>query len=189
MTRDLSRFTEDNERWRNQHKRVPWAQRLELIQETFPSTRTANWDDILKDPDILARVFKDILKVDQMEPGRAGPRPNLDVERGMQVWNEFATGDFAERPFPEAFRLLTRNASIRSVAHKINISKSRVERLLNGRDHPTIEDLRLIAAAYNKKPAYFIEYRAEYIIAVIAAQLADRHEMTVALYKKLVRAL
>lgn len=187
MSRDLTRFIEDNERWRGQRKRVPWAERLKLIEEEFPSTRDPDWTHILKDPDNLGRLLKDILKVDQMEPGRAGPRPNLDVERGMQTWREMTSGDYSELPFPAAFRVLARNGSIRAIAHKTSISKSRVERLLQGRDHPTVEDLRVIAAAYRKRPAYFIEYRAEYIIAAIAHQLTERHEMTIALYKKLVQ--
>lgn len=188
MARDLTRFSEDNARWKAQKKRVPWDERLKLIEEEFPNIRSPEWNMILRDPDVLARILKDILKVDQIEPGRAGPRPNLDVERGMRTWREMTVGDFAERPFPEAFRILSRNNSIRTIARKTSISKSRVERLLHGQDHPTADDLRTIAAAYQKKPAYFVEYRAEFIMAAIAARLTDEHEMTVALYKKLIQA-
>lgn len=186
MSRDLSRFTADNAHWREQRKRVPWEQRLALIAETFPSAVTADWATILQDPDVLARILKDILKVDQIEPGRAGPRPNLDIDRGMRTWREITAGDYSERPFPEAFRILAHGASVRAIARKTSISKSRVERLLQAQDHPTIDDLRLIARSYNKRPAYFVEYRAEVIIAAIAARLADEHELTVTLYKKLV---
>jgi transcriptional regulator with XRE-family HTH domain len=188
LTKDLSPFTEDNARWRERKKRVPWDERIKLIGEQFPTVRDADWDAILRDPDVLARVLKDILKVDQIEAGRAGPRPNLDVERGMRTWREMTVGDYSECPFPRAFSILVRNNSVRTVARKTSISKSRVVRLLKGQDHPTIEDLRGIAAAYQKKPAYFVEYRAEYIMAAIANRLADEHEMTVALYKKLVRS-
>lgn len=187
MTRDLSRFNEDNAYWRAQKKRVPWDERVKMIDEQFPAVRDADWNAILKDPDVLARVLKDILKVDQIEPGRAGPRPNLDVERGMRTWLDMTVGDYAERPFREAFAILARNNSVRTIARKTSISKSRVVRLLKGQDQPTIEDLRQIATAYQKKAAYFVEYRAEYIMAAIATRLADEHEMTVALYKKLVR--
>lgn len=187
MSRDLGRFVEDNARWKEQKKRVPWEERLKMIDEEFPAVQTTEWNVILRDPDVLARVLKDILKVDQIEPGRAGPRPNLDVERGMRTWKEMTVGDYAERPFPEAFRILTRDNSVRTIARKTNISKSRVVRLLQGTDSPTVDDLRSIAAAYQKKAAYFVEYRAEFIIAAIATRLTDEHEMTVALYKKLVQ--
>jgi hypothetical protein len=188
VSRDLSRFTADNARWRAERKRVAWDERMQLISEEFPATVQADWHDILQDPDILARVLKDILKVDQIEPGRAGPRPNLDLERGMRTWREMTVGDYSERPFPEAFKILVHGASVRTIARKTSISKSRVERLLQDRDHPTIDDLRLIAGAYNKKAAYFVEYRAEFIMAAIAMRLTGEHELTVALYKKLVQA-
>jgi DNA-binding phage protein len=187
VTRDLARFVADNAKWKERKKRVPWDERLKLIYEEFPGIADPDWNAILKDPDVLARMLKDILKVDQIEPGRAGPRPNLDIERGLRTWHEMTVGDYAEHPFVEAFRLLTRNHSVRSVAHKTSISKSRVERLLQGQDHPTVEDLRLIAQAYNKKPAFFVEYRAEFIMAAIATRLAQEHEMTVVLYRKLVQ--
>jgi hypothetical protein len=186
MARNFARFAEDNINWKALGKRVPWDKRLQMIQEEFPSTRDTDWNLILKDPDIFARILKDVLKVDQIEVGRAGPRPNLDIEKGMRTWNEIR-GDFSERPFTEAFRIITRNNSQRTIARKTGISKTRIVRLFAGDDRPNMDDLRAIAEAYKKKPAYFVEYRAEYIIAVIATRLANEHELTAALYRKLVQ--
>jgi Helix-turn-helix len=188
MARDLRKFDADNARWRERKKRVPWDERVKLIEQEFPSARSADWNDVLRDPDIFARVLKDILKVDQIEPGRAGPRPNLDLERGMRAWREISVGDYSELPFAEAFRILARGQSIRTIARKTSISKSRVERLLQGQDHPNVDDLRMVAKAFKKRPAYFVEYRAEYIMAAIASRLHDEHELTVALYKKLIQS-
>jgi hypothetical protein len=186
MARNLVRFSEDNAKWKALRKRVPWEQRIQLIREEFPSTRDPDWNAILKDPDVFARILKDILKVDQIEEGRAGPRPNLDVERGMRTWKEFR-GDYSELPFVDSFRVLARGNSQRTIARKTGISKTRIVRLQQGDDRPGINDLCVIAEAYNKKPAYFVEYRAEYIVAAIAARLNDEHELTVALYRKLVQ--
>ncbi len=186
MARDLIRFAEDNVNWKALRKRVPWERRLKMIQEEFPSTSDADWQQILKDPDVLARLLRDILKVDQAEFGQAGPRPNLDIERGMQSFAEIA-GDYSERPFVEAFTILTRGNSQRTIARKTGISKTRIVRFFQGVDLPHMEDLRVIAVAYKKRPAYFVEYRAEYIMAAIATRLADEHELTAALYRKLVQ--
>jgi hypothetical protein len=187
MARDLVRFAEDNAHWKALRKRVPWDKRLEMIEEEFPGTSTAGWAQILKDPDVLARVLKDILKVDQIEVGRAGPRPNLDVERGMRTWFEMSVGDYSELPFVESFKVLVRGNSQRTIARKTSISKTRIVRLQQGIDRPDAETLRVIAEAYQKRPAYFVEYRAEYILAAVAARLHDEHELTVALYRKLVQ--
>ena len=188
MRRDLTVFDEDNTKWRSLKKRVPWDERLELIEKEFPGLRNIDFNIVLRDNDIFARLLKDILKVDQMEPGRAGPRPNLDRERGMQSWREWTGKDYSELPFPEAFSLLTRGSSFSQIARKTRLSRSRVYRLRRGTEQPTVDDLRTIASAYGKKPAYFAEYRAEYLTAAFAARLATEAELTVALYLRLVRA-
>lgn len=188
MNRDLSVFDEDNAYWRSRKKRVPFDERMKLIEHQFPSVMDADWNVILRDPDILGRLFRDILKVDQIEPGRAGPRPNLNYDRGMQTWREITGQDFSELPFHRAFRLIARNQSYTTIARKTNISRSRIYRLMQGSEHPTVEDLRACAEAYGKKPAYFAEYRAEFILAAIAARLAKETEMTIAVYVNLMRA-
>lgn len=186
MARDFARFAEDNVNWKALGKRVPWDKRLEMIQEEFPSTRDTDWGAILKDPDVFSRLLRDILKVDQLEVGRTGPRPNLDRERGMRSFHEIQ-GDYSERPFVDAFRILVRSNSQRTIARKTGISKTRIVRLQQGADRPTMDDLRSIADAYKKKPAYFVEYRAEYILAAVATRLHAEHELTAALYRKLVQ--
>jgi hypothetical protein len=186
MARNFARFAEDNANWKALRKRVPWERRLKMIHEEFPGTQDPDWNGILKDPDVLARLLKDMLKVDQMELGRAGPRPNLDVERGMRTWAEM-NGDYSERPFVEAFAILARGNSQRAIARKTGLSKTRIVRLQQGGDLPNIDDLRVIAEAYHKKAAYFVEYRAEYILATIATRLENEHELTAALYRKLVQ--
>src|SRR6059058_5827948 len=186
MARDFARFAEDNLNWKALGKRVPWDKRLQMIYEEFPTAREPDWAAIFKDPDVFARVLKDVLKVDQLEVGRTGPRPNLDRERGMRSWQEIG-GDYSELPFVDAFRILTRDNSQRTIARKTGLSKTRIVRLARGEDRPNMDDLRVIADAYKKKPAYFVEYRAEYILAAIAVRLDGEHELTAALYRKLVQ--
>jgi hypothetical protein len=183
---DLSAFDEDNAYWKSRRKRVPWNDRVELIKQHFPSVAANDASQLLKHEDVLGRVLRDILKVEQIEPGKSGPRPPLDYRKGMHGWRQLTGQDYSERPFPEAFRVLSRGQSIRGIARRINYSKSRVERLLRGAEAPTIEDLRVIAELYNKRPAYFIEYRLEMILCAVGARLAENHEMTVALYRRLV---
>lgn len=187
MTHNLSPFVADNQKWRNQRKRIPWEERIKLIEQQFPGVCEADWNIILKDPDTLGRLLKDILKVDQIEPGRAGPRPNLNYERGMQTWREITGQDYCELPFIDALRVLTRGQAVRVVARKANVTKTRMDRLMRGIDHPSADDLRAIATAYGKRPAFFAEYRREFVTAAIIARLSDEPEMTTAIYVKLVR--
>lgn len=187
-TYDLGRFIADNKRLHAEGKRPAWESRVDLIREQFPSTRDPDWNVILRDDDAFARLLKDILKVDQMEPGQKGPRPNLNRERGMQTWKEMTGRDYSERPFLVAYQSLVGRDSLRIVARKTGMAKSKVERLRKGDLMPSIEDLRMIAKGYGKQPAYFAEYRAEYITAAVAARLENEAEMTVEIYTKLMRA-
>jgi hypothetical protein len=188
VRRDLSIFDQDNARWRAQKKRVPWEERLRLIEQEFPGALKVDFNVVLRDNDIFARVLKDILKVDQIEPGRAGPRPNLDYDRGMQTWKEMTGQDFSDQPFYQAFQQLSRGDSFTIMARKTLISRSRVYKLWQGYIGPTVDDLRTVAIAYGKKPAFFAEYRTEYILAALAARLTKEAEMTIPLYLKLVRS-
>jgi hypothetical protein len=159
-----------------------------MIQRASPRARDPDWNVVLRDNDVLGRLLKDILKVDQIEPGRAGPRPNLDYERGMQTWKEITGQDFSELPFPQAFQALTKNQSFTTISRRISQGRTRTYELWNGLTSPTIDDMRIIAKAYGKKPAYFAEYRAEFILAHITARLIAETEMTIAIYTRLVRA-
>jgi hypothetical protein len=188
VRRDLSVFDQDNAQWRTQKKRVPWEERLRLIEQEFPGVLKLDFNVVLRDNDVFARILKDILKVDQMEPGRAGPRPNLDYDRGMQTWREMIGQDFSDQPFHLAVQTLSRDDSFTIIARKTLISRSRVYKLWRGWIPPSVDDLRTVASAYGKKPAYFAEYRTEYILATIAARLSRETEMTIPLYLKLVRS-
>lgn len=186
VDRDLAPFTEDNAKWRSKRRRVPWQHRVEQIEEQFPSVKS-DWNVILRDDDVFGRLLRDILKIDQIDPGRAGPRPNLDYDRGMQSWRELTGEDFCQLPFPRAFKAITYKQSLTQVARKTGISRSRVDRLLKEQDRPTVDDMRQIAKAYGKKPAFFAEYRTEYIIASMVARLEYEYELTVTIYKKLLQ--
>lgn len=188
--RDLTRFIEDNERHKAgaKRRRVPWDERVKLIEEEFPSVRELDWFAALADEDMLVRILRDILKIDQVDPGRGkGQRPALDYARGMQTWNEIMGRQFCSLPFHEAFKLLTREDSIRTIAEKTLMAKSLVHRLLHGDERPTVDHIRQVASAYGKKPGFFLEYRSEYIMAAIMSRLVDDPELVDAVFTKLMR--
>lgn len=184
---DLSRFVADNEKYKGKKRRVPWDERLAMVQEEFPSVVDVDWHDVLKNEDVFIRLMRDFLQVDQIEPGRKGQRPQLDEARGRQTITEMLGRGFSEHPFVDAFRHLTAGESLTTIARKTAISRSRVHRLQQGAEDPTIEDLRIIAEAYGRKPAYFREYRCEYILAAVMYRLSSDPDMVTPLYSKIVK--
>lgn len=189
--RDLTRFIEDNERHKGpdgKRRRVPWEERAKMIEEEFPSVKELDWFTALEDEDLLARILKDVLKIDQIDPSRTrGARPALDVDKGMQTWNEIMGRQFCELPFSQAFTLLTRNDSVRTVAEKTHMAKSLVHRLLKGEERPSVDQMRAVAEAYGKKPSFFLEYRAEYCLAAVMSRFAKEPEMVDVVFTKLMR--
>lgn len=176
---DLSAFQELNQ------EKVPWSKRAKVIKEVFPSTGKLNWKAAFdRDIDLLGRVLRDILKVDQTEQGRPGPRPSLDYEVGTRRLRQILGEDYSMLPFYESLKLLAGDRSIRHLATKCGVSHSHVQRLLAGDRDPDIQTLEKIAKAFGKHPSFFLEYRLLYIARTILDKLSDAPEATINIYRK-----
>lgn len=186
---DLSVFADRNV----PGKRVNWDERRTLVVDQFPATGQPDWDDLTSEDVAFERMLQDILKYDQAEEGRSGPRPNLDWEKGIRSWRQITGQDYTGLPFPQAFRAVARDRSGRAhslttIAHKTGISRSRVHRLINGHEQPDLQSIALVASAYGKKPSFFAEYRAEVIARRLVAILAENPEFSVSVYRKVVQS-
>lgn len=172
-------------------KRVDWQERRGLIRTEFPEAVEPDWGDVLNDDAAFERMMRDILKFAQAEQGRDGPRPNLDWDKGMQTWREITGQDFTGLPFQQAFREIARDRSGREhslshISNKTGISRSRVHRLITGREAPDMQVMALIAGGYGKKPQFFAEYRAEIIAQRVISILARNPEYSAVVYRKVV---
>lgn len=191
----LAPFIKANERFRNQKKRVPWQERVALIRKIFPSVVNLDWTapGVLVDADhpgeatmVMAMMLRDVIRVDQVEPGTDGPRP-LNFERSRQTWREVMQRDFATAPFEVVLRELVGSNSVRRIAERTGLSKDKVNRLQRGTEIPTVDDMRCIAEGYGRNPAIFLEYRNEFVLAAVMHQLEQNPEMATAVYSKIAR--
>lgn len=182
----LSAFREEDGSGRKMAK----AERQKLVRQQFPSVDNLNWENAFhNDLDLFARIMRDIIKLDQREPGKSGPRPNnMDYEKGLASFKQLIGEDFATAPFPEAFAFIAREYSLTQIARKVCLSRSRTHRLMQGKEEPSQSDMRLIAAAFNKHPSYFVEYRRTFIIEQLANKLLDAPEITISYYNKIAKA-
>lgn len=191
----LAPFIKANELYRNKKKRVPWQERVALIRKVFPSVVNLDWSrpGVLVDAEhpeeatmVMALMLRDVIRVDQVEPGTDGRRP-LDFERSLQTWREVMQRDFADADFITVFRSLVGSNSVRRVAERTGLTKDKVNRLQRGSELPTVDDMRDIALAYGRNPAIFREYRNEFVLAAVAHQLEANPEMATAVYSKIAR--
>lgn len=179
---DLSEFHEANRQAREQHRRVQFKDRRDLIHRHFPSTQNPDWGQILQDDNVLAAVLRDVLTAE------TSPEKPSDI---VQEYRELL-GDYTSLPFQRAFRELARDKtgkyhSITQIARKTSISRSRVHRLITGVDPPDGEVLVWVARAYGKKPAFFAEYRAGFVAQHLTSVFHKNPELSETVYRKLLR--
>jgi hypothetical protein len=166
-------------------KKMPWPERYKLISEQFPRAVQLDWHEAFKDIEVYGRLIRDISKIDDDNPGRSGPRPALDRKTAEQRYKEMLRVDYSEYEFQDAFRILAQGRSIRSLAAKTGLDRNMVQKLLAGKREPDIQIMEQIAAAFKKRPAYFLEYRVMYVLGALEGRMLSAPEMTVDLYKKL----
>lgn len=184
---DLTPFQEANEAGRKR-----WADRQSLIAEHFPSTAQPNIGEMLcRDDRILGAILRDVLHSIQTPDGKRGRKAAFDTEQAQEDLTTIEGANYTRYPFHEAFRQLARerrtgrNHSLTEIARRTSISRSRVYRLLNRVEPPSVEDLALIARAYGKPESYFGEYRARFVAQHLASALERDPDMSQTVFEQI----
>lgn len=169
--------------------RKDWQAILARVESDHPATRAPEWVRLLDNSDVMAAIIRDLIVIDR-QPARRGARPLPVYEEGRRRLQAlFGEEDFSASPFPEAFRALTRHHSRTQVARRTGLSRSRVHRLLaDERFEPTLEEITAIAAAYNRRPEHFREFRTRLITALVAHHLDEHPERSSLLVQQLAAA-
>lgn len=166
-------------------KKAPWQDRVKLVHEVFPSYKRLDWYRAFDDISLFGRVLRDILKTDQAEPGRSGPRPNLDRDPALEKLREYMGSDYADVPFAQALKLISRGASLHGVARKTGVAYTTLQRHVTGERPVDMVTLERIALAYKKDPGFFVEYRVAYVLAALGDRMVISPETTVGLYRRI----
>jgi len=165
-------------------KKDSWSKKYHQIQKSYPNLKSAMLTDGMVDEEIFIKIIGDVLKSERTV-STPGKRPGLSRADGIERLNKILERDFSDQEFAAAFRNLTNGRSVRSIHAKTGLSKSHVQRLLTGVDHPSIETLEKVAAAFKKHPAYFLEYRIFKVMEHLNVFLIDNPETATTWYKKI----
>lgn len=166
------------------------SDQFEAIHAQFPSIRQLDWAKVFAmDLGLWALVWRDVMKQDQAESGRPGPRPSLDPKKGTKRFLQMTGEDYTMLPFPEAIRILSRNASVRALAAQTGIERNTIHRLLTGSIQPDLYEMEQAAKAFGKHPSYFLEYRISTILAFLHAHMLNAPESSVTAYNRVNKAL
>lgn len=158
---------------------------LTVIRSQFPSIDNLDWARVFRDdPEVWGRVYRDILKYDQAPDGRPGPRPALDPVRALSRLHQLTDNEFTMLPFREALKILSKNMPVRQMANKTGLERNVIQRILSGTRQPDNYEIRTIAAAFNLKPSYFVEYRIAFILLMMNEHMMRYPESSVPAFLK-----
>lgn len=183
---DLSEFDELTAR------KASWSERLNAIDRHFPSVSRLDWGKAFTaDPGMASRLINDILKIGEITPGKAGKRPSLVSEtptlaerQDVHAKVRQLTGsDYATEPFPEAFRALARERSVRHLASKTGLDRNMIQKIRGGYT-PPLWVMEKIAAGFKKTPEYFAEYRVAYLLGVLNEHLDRNPEASMLFFRR-----
>lgn len=153
--------------------KAEWERIIAGIHRRRPSTAQPEWARLLDDPDRLASVLRDTIRLRPTDSdATTGPRDMPELDEANRLLRDL-TGDqeYTCLPFTEALANLVRARgwSVRQLARRINVSHQQAHCYMTGTRSPALDDMGLIAEAFGKPQTYFREYRA----LVIAAEVAE----------------
>jgi transcriptional regulator with XRE-family HTH domain len=175
---------------------MSWDERVALVIRVFPAgpledENESGWGRALdRDPELMGRILRDVLKAQQTNSGRPGPRPALDAAKAQPIVDTWLGRDPRSSPytlltFGDALKLLAEGRSMRQLARMTGMQRTMVHRLMRGDIKPTSEIIVKVAQTFGKKPSYFVEWRIGVIASAIVANLTAMPERSVRAYESL----
>jgi transcriptional regulator with XRE-family HTH domain len=161
-----------------------WNVALERAASMYPNIQAINWTLAFNnDLDMMGRMIGDILKLQKAEenPHRRGRRtvPQVSVDKLYEMFD-----GFSNEPLPVALAKLVGKRSVRQVASKCNMSHMTFYRFLKGQAEPNLLMIEQIAAAFNKPPHYFAEYRAGLLSELLKQKLLQEPNLSVTMIRQ-----
>lgn len=107
--------------------------------------------------------------------GRRTPRrASLD-----EVLETIFPDRYSTEPFPMAMEKLLAGRSQRAFAKKAHVHQMTLSRLMRGQYEPDLDMLEKLAKAAKVSPAFFLEWRAQYIATVLANVFRKRPNLSI----------
>lgn len=163
-------------------KKDAWAKKYEQIRKDYPNLQSSITDKMV-DEEMFIKIIGDVLKSERTI-STPGKRPGLSRSNGLERLDKVLERDFSDKEFSIAFRNLAAGKSVRAIHVKTGLSKSHVQRLLTGKDSPSIETMLKVASAFKKHPSYFLEYRIYKVMEQLNLFLFENPETATTWYKK-----
>lgn len=153
------------------------------IKQQYPSIENLDWEKAFKeDVELFGRVLRDVIRHTGERNGRPGPRPVLEPKDASEKLRQILEEDYTLLPLREVVPILSRQASIRKLAIATGLDRNLVHKIMSGRIMPDDYEIRAFAKAFNKPPAFFLEYRIGYVLSGLHAHMEKYPESSIRAY-------
>jgi hypothetical protein len=179
-------------KWRNSTRPRGRGADFDNAREYFTLPDTGAWmDRMAADPGIFTQLLSDIWRETRAEQERLagqakiGRRPKVIEGSLSELW-DMVTPKYAVDPFPEALTALAGTVSPAEFQHKTMIAPDTFRKMLRG-EALDMWRLEVVARAYSVSPAYFREWRTDYVLTVVAELLSAQPNLSIRYSKFLAR--
>lgn len=166
----------------------------EQAKRQYPSTQELterDWADFFTQrPDVLHAVLGDIYVVTKADEakqrgqGRDGRRPK-HVNGSLTELYEMITPRYHTGSFAEAICELKGAMSLRAFSAKVPIDHRELSRMMRGAARPSPYWMERIAEAYKVNPAYFADWRIEFVSTALATAFRRQPNLSIRAVKLL----
>lgn len=164
-------------------KNSKWDKKLEKLRETYPGINNIDWGKILhEEPEVFHSVVGGVIRP------KSGKKSKISIVEGNKKIAQLSGTDYSELPFTEALDILCGNLSVRKLAAKTGFPPATFYLLKTGKQTPSFQDMENIARAFNRHPAFFLEYRIATVLSSIDIFLQECPETAVVWYNKVINS-
>jgi hypothetical protein len=142
-------------------------------------------------PDVMHSLLGDIYIVSKYDERKRETGKRLDGRRTMpreasltELW-DMITPKYAMDPFAVAIKELIGARSLRAFASRVPMDHRELSRMIRGEAKPSMYYLEQIAKAGRVHPAFFMEWRTEYVVTVVTTVLNARPNLSIGAVKRL----
>ncbi len=172
-------------KWRHSTRPRGRGADFDNARDYFTMPDLGAWMNRMADePSIFTHILSDIFRETRAEQERLagqakiGRRPKVIEGSLSELW-DMVTPKYAVAPFPEALKALAGVAvSPAEFQHKTMIAPDTYRRMLQG-EALDMWRLEVVARAYAVSPAYFREWRIDYVLTVVAELLTSQPNLSI----------
>lgn len=144
-------------------------------------------------PDVMHAILGDLYVAYEYEERKgSGTKENgrrmASFDANLDKLWDITTPRYSMQPFEVAVKELIGERSLRAFAARVPMDHRELSRMMTGKSTPSMYYLEKIAVAGKVTPAFFLEYRINFVTVTVARVFARHPNLSIGVFKKLRQA-